>query len=125
MKLMDEPQTRPKARPLLVHCVRRTSDIECLPLPLPAAMAMLRNVFIKVGVLLKQLEAEKKVHVPDRLITSRALLPDVMAAKRARADLGDEEIGGGLETLREGVTNSFICGPSCCMLQRCSQGWFG
>lgn len=58
-------------------------------------MAMLRNVYIKVGVLLRQLEAEDRTEVPEHLITARELLPDIMAAKRDHVDRTDEEIGGG------------------------------
>ncbi|XP_052133083.1 uncharacterized protein LOC113216758 [Frankliniella occidentalis] len=57
------------------------------------AMAMLKNVFMKVGVLLNQLQAEG-AEVPDQqVLMTRALLPDVIAARRQRADQTEEEIG--------------------------------
>lgn len=56
-------------------------------------MAMLKNVFVKVAVLLEQLEAEEGASEGPEVRTLRALLPDMVLAKRER-DQTQEEIGG-------------------------------
>lgn len=92
---------------------------------MPAAMAMLKSIFIKVSVLLKQLEAEAKQEEAGAEVfaslASRALLPDVLAAKPERVDQTTEEIGG--ESLRGKEKCLFAPSKASAVRVGCAAAW--